>query len=102
MILSSLTALVLAAASTVSPVNAGQMRNQPDSRVTLTLANDSNSFMDVNIAGHVYEMGAHTRLIVKGPVGTSVFAASRTAEFKRGDLMTSLTAESNRQTVDVR
>ena len=102
MILSSLTALVLAAASTVSPISNGHMQKQPDSRVTLTLANDSNSFMDVNIAGHVYEIAAHERLVVKGPAGTGVFAASRTSEFKRGDLMTALTPEANRQTMDVR
>ncbi len=108
MFISSLAALVLASASTVAPattvlpVHSGLAAKQLDSRVTLTLANTSNRFIDVNIAGHVYEVAAHQSLHVKGPVGTSVIAASRTTEYNRGDLMTTLTPESNRQTVTVR
>ena len=107
MFMPSLAAFVLAAnvfapATTVSPAAAAAMHKQPDSRVTIKLVNNSNSFRDVQIAGHTYDIPAHQLLDVKAPAGTAIYAASRTPAFKRGDLMVSLTPEMNSTTVAVR
>ena len=107
MFTSSLAALVLAVnvlapATTVSPMAPAALHKQVDTRVTIKLANNANGFRDVTIAGHVYNIPAHQLLDVKAPVGTAVYAASRTPEFKRGDLMIALTPEMNKTIVSVR
>ena len=107
MFTSSLAALVLAVnvlapATTVSPIAPAALRKQVDTRVTIKLANVANGFRDVTIAGHEYEIPAHQLLDVKAPAGTAVYAASRTPEFKRGDLMVALTPEIDKTTVTVR
>ena len=107
MILSSLAALVLAFPTATAPINVAPAvavtpHHQADSRISITLANDSNSFRDVRIAGHRYEILAHQALDVKAPAGTAIYAASRTPKFQRGDLMLALEPEMNKHTITVR
>ena len=73
----------------------------PDTRVNVTLVNNSTSFHDVMIDGHSYEVMSHQLLYVKAPAGTLIFADSRTRLHKRGEVLTSLTPAMNRTTIEL-
>ena len=102
MFLATLAAFALAASSAVSPAHAGSMHKPMDTRITVTLANASDSFRDLTIGGKNYELPAHGRLMVTAPAGTAIYADSNTAQYKRGALMMELAPEQNNRTVEVR
>ena len=105
MILSSLAAVVLSA-SAFSPlshlVHLHPKGTQPDTRVSIVLVNQSSSFRDVKVYGHSYTINSHGTLSITAPVGTAVFADSRTPDFHRGDVMLELEPANRDQRINIR
>ncbi len=101
MIYSSLAVLAMSASAVVNPfTNLVHMHpKQPDTRINVTLVNDSRDFRDVKVDGHTYTVLAHQGLSIKAPAGTVVYAASRTSAHKRGDALLELTPKVDRQRI---
>ena len=91
MIYTSLAVLALSASAAVSPfsnlIHLHPHAASADTRVMVTLVNGSNGFRDVKVAGQVYTVLSHRTITIKAPVGTVVYAASRTPSYKCGDVM---------------
>jgi hypothetical protein len=106
MIYTSLAVLALSASAAVSPlsklVHLHPHSAQMDTRVSVTLHNDAPVFQDVKIDGHSYTVWAHQGLIVKAPAGTVVYADSSTGAHHRGDVLVTLTAQVNQQSIDLK
>lgn len=101
MIYSSLACAALAASAAIGPFTHSVHFHPkaPDARVAITLRNDSIGFRDVKIDGHSYTVMQHGTLSIKAPAGTVVYADSRTAQFRRGDVMLAMTPAMNGTTV---
>ena len=74
----------------------------PDTRVSLRLVNQAPSFRDVKVDGHAYTIPAGQALRIKAPVGTLIYADSRTPAFHRGDVMLEVTPSLGDQNVNMR
>jgi hypothetical protein len=106
MIYTSLAVLALSATA-VAPqfgrlVHLHPNASQADTRVSLTIHNDSSLFQDVRIDGHTYTVGANRGITVKAPVGTVVYVASSTGEHCRGDVLVQMTAQLDQKSIDIR
>ena len=103
MIYSSLAILALSASSALgsipNPVHVHHHAAVADARINITLLNESRSFQDVNIAGHMYTILPGQKLLVKAPIGTVVVAASSTGGLHQGDVVTSLTPDLQNQSI---
>ena len=99
MILSSLAVLALSAVANPFTHIIHMHPKQPDTRVTLTLRNDSMNFRDVKIDGQAYTVRAHGAIDIKAPIGTVVYADSQTLEHKRGDAILEVTPKLANQQV---
>ncbi len=106
MIYSSLAVLAMSASALVNPFsNLVHMHPRPaqaDTRVSVALSNRSNYFQDVKIGEKTYTVGAHHMLTVKAPVGTVVYAESRTLNHRRGDAILEIKPDLNAQTVTLK
>jgi hypothetical protein len=95
MIYTSLAILALSASTAVSPLSKMvHLHTHParkDNRVSVTLYNNAFLFRDVKVDGRVYSVRSHGTLTIKAPAGTVVYAASRSPQFKRGDVMLEVT-----------
>ena len=94
--LRSFTLLALSICTVASASAAVTTRNPrpthaKDTRVYVTLINQSTVFRDVKIEGHNYTMMPHELLAIKAPAGTVVYAASSFARIHRGDPVVALT-----------
>jgi hypothetical protein len=103
MIYSSLAVLALSASAVVNPFThlVHMHPKQPDTRVNVTLYNKNAGFCEVKIEGHIYTVNAKGAITVKAPVGTVIYAASRTFEHKRGDMLVALTPSLDNQRVTI-
>jgi len=68
---------------------------EKDTRVSLFIRNDSQTFHDLKIDGHSYSLLAHESIFVKAPVGTVIFADSRFGKFRAGDPLLTVSAALN-------
>lgn len=87
----ALSACSVASASAAVTIENVHPTHMKDHRVFVTLVNKSVMFRDVKIDGHTYTLQPHEMLTVKGPVGTTVYAASSYGKFHRGDALVALT-----------
>jgi hypothetical protein len=105
MIYSSLAVLAMSASALVNPfsnlVHMHPRPAQPDTRVSVILQNKGFTFEDVKIGDKVYTVQASHTLSVKAPVGTVVYAASRTTNHRPGDAILELKPELNHQIVNL-
>ena len=103
MIYSSLAVLALSASAAINPfshlVHMHPRSAQPDTRISIVLANKTLRFEDVRIGGQTYTVQADRTLHVKAPAGTVVYAASRTLNHRAGDVIVEITPKLNHQTV---
>ena len=103
-----LTSLALAAMVATAPASSlGNLihlhpHTLPDTRISLRLVNQAPSFRDVKVDGHAYTIPAGQALRIKAPVGTLVYADSRTPSFHRGDVMLEVTPTLADQNVNLR
>ena len=93
--LRSLTLLALSACTAASAFAAGtnhdlRATHKKDTRVFVTLVNKSVTFRDVTVDGQKYTLLPHELLTVKGPVGTTVYAASSYGRTHTGDALVQL------------
>ena len=106
MIYTSLAVLALSASAAVSPlsklVHLHPRNTQPDTRVIVTLHNDSSIFQDIKIDGHTYTIRSHQGLVIKAPAGTKVFAESSTGGLHRGDLVVELDAQLDQKRITLK
>ena len=95
--LRSFTLFALSICTAVASASAAVTTSNPrpthakDTRVYVTLVNQSTVFRDVKIDGRNYTMMPHELLGVKAPAGTVVYAASSFARIHRGDPLVALT-----------
>ena len=105
MIYSSLAVIAMSASAALNPfsnlVHMHPRSAQPDHRVSVTLCNKGLSFEDVKIGDQVYTVQAKHTLTVTAPVGTVVYAASRTMTHRRGDAILEVKPELNNQIVNL-
>ena len=103
MIYTSLAVLALSASAAVSPfsnlIHLHPHAASADTRVSVTLVNDSNAFRDVKVAGQVYTVLSHRAITIKAPIGTVVYAASKTLSYKRGDVMMEVNPKLDKQKI---
>ena len=100
MILSSLAMLALSASAAVSPLNLVHLHPhaaQTDTRVSVKLLNRCQTFRDVKVGENVYTIQPQHALTIKAPIGTMVYAASRSTFHKRGDALLTLDPQMNQQ-----
>jgi hypothetical protein len=104
MMLTSIAALALSASASVSPVS-HLMHKHPaliDTRVSVTLHNHASMFQDVQVAGRIYTIPAKQGIVVKAPVGTTIYAASSTGELHRGQVVMQLDATENQKVIELK
>ena len=105
MIYTSLAVLAMSASAVASPlsnlVHLHPHAKQDDGRVSVTLYNKALSFRDVTVAGQTYTVEPAHTLSIKAPVGTVVYAGSRTPLHRRGDLLLQVTPQLNKQMVNI-
>jgi hypothetical protein len=89
----ALSACSVASASAAVTIENVHPTHKKDHRVFVTLVNKGVMFRDVKIDGHTYTLRPHELLTVKGPAGTTVYAASSFGKFHRGDALVALTPE---------
>ena len=91
MLILSISAALLPAAAMGSPlhnpIHLHPRAPSDGNAVYVSVYNSSFSFRDLQIAGHVYTVRAHSWVTIKAPVGTTVYAASPGATYHRGDAM---------------
>jgi len=106
MIYTSLAVLALSASAAVSPlsklVHLHPHSAQPDTRVSVTLHNDAPMFQDVKVDGHTYTVWSKQGLTIKAPAGTVVYADSSTGSHRRGEVLVTLTAQVDHQSIDLK
>ncbi len=105
MILASLTLAAMVATAPAGPfANLVHLHphSNPDTRVTVTLVNQAHSFRDVKVDGHAYTIPCGQTLVVRAPIGTRIYADSRTPTLHRGDLMLEVSAASADQNIPIR
>ena len=105
MILASLTLAAMVATAPAGPfANLVHLHphTSPDTRVTLTLVNQAPSFRDIKVDGHAYTIRSGQTLVVKAPVGTRIYAESRTPTLRRGDLLLEVSADSANRHIPIR
>ena len=104
MILASLVVAAMTVSAALPPT-ANLVHFHPhagaDARISLTLVNQAPSFRDVKVGGHSYTIGSHGTLTIKAPVGTCVYADSRTPHLHRGDLMLEIKPELAGQNINL-
>lgn len=91
LVLSASAALAPVASAMASPIG-NLLHLRPhlapmDTRVYVSLYNQSLAFRDIKIDGHHYTVRAHEYINIKAPVGTTVYADSPTPMYRRGDVM---------------
>lgn len=105
MIYTSLAVLAMSASAAVAPlsslVHLHPRTAQTDSRVSVTLLNNNQGFRDVKVDGHTYTVEPLHLLTIKAPVGTVVYAASRTPTHRRGDAVLEVTQKLDKQMVNI-
>ena len=98
------TALLLSA-SLLSPfktlVHPGNTPSS-DQRVRFTLLNTGHTFADLRIGNQTYTVLANQDLVIKAPLGTVVYAASRFDNYHRGDAVLTVSASLQESRVDLR
>jgi len=103
MIYTSLAVLALSASAAVSPlskmVHMHPHSAQPDTRISLTIANKAVIFQDIKVDGHSYTVLPHNSMRVKAPAGTVIYADSSNGHIRRGDVIAELAPQSNDQTI---
>jgi hypothetical protein len=103
--LSSLAVLALSASALANPfsnlVHLHPRPAQHDTRVSVVLYNKGISFRDVKIDGHIYTVTSHQMISVKAPVGTVVYADSKTPTYHRGDAIVEVTPKLNNQQINL-
>jgi hypothetical protein len=103
MIYTSLAVLALSASAAVSPlskmVHMHPHSAQPDTRISLTIANKAIRFQDIKVDGRSYTVQAHQSLLVKAPAGTIIYADSSYGPLHRGDVIAQLMPQSDQQTI---
>jgi len=72
-----------------------------DTRVALTLENQSSWFRDVSIGGHKYTLMPGDVLAVHAPAGTVVYAASAFGHYHHGDMFLEVAPEMNHKRIAV-
>ena len=87
----ALSICTIASASAAVTTRTPRPTHAKDTRVYVTLVNQSSLFRDVKIDGRNYTMMPHELLGVKAPAGTVVYAASSFARIHRGDPLVALT-----------
>ncbi len=105
MIYTSLAVLAMSASAAMSPlsnlVHLHPRATEADGRVTVTLYNNALSFRDVTVAGQTYTVEPQHTLWIKAPVGTVVYAASRSPAHRRGDTMLEVKPQMDKQMVNI-
>ncbi len=109
MIYTSLAVLAMSASAVASAAASPLPRmfhlhpraKQVDDRVSLTLMNQSLMFRDLTVGGQTYTVNAKSRLSIKAPAGTLVYAGTTTLEHKRGDVVLEVSPKLNGQTVNI-
>ena len=105
MILTSLALAAMVATAPSSPLSNLihlHPHTNPDTRVTLTLINRAYSFRDVKVDGHAYTIPSGQTLTVRAPIGTRIYADSRTPTLHRGDLLLEVSAASADQKIPLK
>ena len=87
----ALSICTVASASAAVTTRTPRPTHAKDTRVYVTLVNQSTLFRDVKIDGRNYTLMPHELLAIKAPVGTVVYAASSFARIHRGDTLVALT-----------
>jgi hypothetical protein len=87
----ALSICTVASASAAATTRTPRPTHAKDTRVYVTLVNQSTLFRDVKIDGRNYTLMPHELLAIKAPVGTVVYAASSFARMHRGDTLVALT-----------
>ena len=107
MILASLASITLAAMVATAPATSlGTLvhlhpHTSSDTRITLTLINQAHSFRDIKVDGHAYTIPSGQNLVVRAPIGTRIYADSRTPTLQRGDLMLEVDARLANQNIAI-
>jgi hypothetical protein len=105
MIYTSLAIVALSASTAVSPLSKlVHLHTHPatsDNRVSLTVYNKGFLFRDLKIDGRVYTVLSGQMLRIKAPSGTVIYAASRTREFKRGDVVLEVTPSVDHKSITI-
>jgi hypothetical protein len=72
-----------------------------DGRVMVHVRNRASLFRDVKIGDKVYTVLPYEGLTITAPVGTQVFAASRGANYRKGDLLFAISPQMENATVSI-
>ena len=75
---------------------------QADQRVTFDLRNESHSFHDLKIDGHLYTVLPDQGLYIKAPIGTVIYAGSRFGIFRPGDVLLTVSSSLQDSRVELR
>jgi len=105
MIYTSLAVLAMSASAAIPPfshlVHMHPHTKPVDSRITVTLYNQSPNFCELAIGDKTYTVLSHDKLYIKAPAGTVVYAASGMPFTKRGDVVLELTDKVNNQRITI-
>jgi hypothetical protein len=101
MVYTSLAILALAASALLPIPSPVHLHPQVDTRVRVTLVNNSIGFRDVRVDGHVYTVQQHHSLVVTAPAGTVVYAVTPTVTLHRGDAIVEITPQLDKQKIGI-
>jgi hypothetical protein len=106
MIDTSLAVLALSASVAVTPlsrlVHLHPRGSEPDTRISITLHNQSNTFQEIKVNDHTYTVLAHRGLDIKAPAGTVVYADSSTGGLHRGEKLVEISSELNHKIINLK
>lgn len=68
-----------------SPIHLHPHLARAGDAIYISVYNSSFSFRDIEIAGHIYTVSAHSYVTIKAPAGTAIYAASPGRSYRRGD-----------------
>jgi hypothetical protein len=105
MIYTSLAVLAMSASAAISPfsnlVHMHPHAKPVDTRINVTLYNQSPSFCELTVDGKTYTVMSHEELYVKAPAGTIVYAATRMPFTRQGDVVLELSGKVNNQKISI-
>jgi hypothetical protein len=111
-ILTALTVTTTAAALTPVAAHAASFGNifhlhphptvvTQDARVSFMIYNNTYAYQEFKVNGVTYVVPSHFNLLVKAPVGTEVYAASKIGDHARGSLLFSVSQQQDAQKIVV-
>ncbi len=77
------------------------MHPNTDARVSIHVKNDSPAFREINVDGKTYDIGGHSQVVIKAPVGTVVYAGFGVPQHAKGTVLLQMDEQANGKTINV-